>query len=483
MKSLLSKAVLLFCFCVGTETHIQAQQLVAETGSYGIDAKQKLVVWHEAHLRALTGKNTTATQLEFLGETPFKVALKDLSYSKSTSVAVNGETYRLYVSKLPMVSLRIDTFHLKNYKKRPGTLIYFRNGTYLKQTLGARYRGNLSLSFPKKSFDLEFWKDSISKQKTDVSFKEMRTDDDWILDAMYNEPLRLRSYVASNLWLAIHEPYYKKKEPQAKSGFEVLYVDLFLNGNYHGIYALSEGIDRKQLQLKANEGRQVYGELFKADAYEGAPDFKKAPAYNTIFPHWGGFEMSYPTVDYKAHWDDVAACVDFVINSSDAAFSKGIAEKIHIDNAIDYFLFVNLLRATDNLGKNYYLARYDKDEPYFFVPWDLDGVFGIILEGRRIATTNDILTNGLFKRLLELNPENYRSKMKLRWEALRQTAYSTPHLWEAMTQIYEQFMEEGIYEREFTVWPKTTTTESDYHYLKTWLNERLAYLDASFKAL
>ncbi|WP_366841162.1 CotH kinase family protein [Lacinutrix sp.] len=46
----------------------------------------------------------------------------------------------------------------------------------------------------KKSFDLEFWADLVSKEKKDIKFKGMRSDDDWILDAMYNEPLRLRSY-------------------------------------------------------------------------------------------------------------------------------------------------------------------------------------------------------------------------------------------------------------------------------------------------
>ncbi|WP_430928740.1 CotH kinase family protein [Polaribacter marinivivus] len=36
-----------------------------------------------------------------------------------------------------------------------------------------RYRGNLSLSFSKKSFDLEFWNDKISKQSKDVKFEGM----------------------------------------------------------------------------------------------------------------------------------------------------------------------------------------------------------------------------------------------------------------------------------------------------------------------
>ena len=58
--------------------------------------------------------------------------------------------------------------------------------------MGIRQRGNLSLRFPKKSYDIEFWNDTISKEKKDLKFEGLRDDDDLILDALYNEPLKVR---------------------------------------------------------------------------------------------------------------------------------------------------------------------------------------------------------------------------------------------------------------------------------------------------
>ena len=99
---------------------------------------------------------------------------------------------------------------------------------------------------------MEFWNDTLGAVTSDVSFGELRTDDDWILDALYNEPLRLRSYVANKLWLSIHQnPYYIDERPNAKSAADVMYVEVFLNGNYNGIYNLSEQVDKKQLKLKS----------------------------------------------------------------------------------------------------------------------------------------------------------------------------------------------------------------------------------------
>ena len=142
-----------------------------------------------------------------------------------------------------------------------------------------------------------------------------------------------------------------------------------------------------------------------------------------------------------------------------------------------------MLRATDNLGKNYYLARYSEGDPYFFVPWDLDGVMGIIQAGKHIATTDDLLSNGLFKRLINTNPNGFKDKMKERWNVLRQTEYSNNMLLGKMEKIYGRFSNEKIYEREYLIWPAKTSMPEQYNYLRTWLKDRLIYLDKHFEGM
>lgn len=471
------------CFlCFLATIKVFGQAVKAKEGSFGIDENQKIIVWHQKNIDSVLPKSNQAVSFEF--NRIFKLDQKPKSLAYDTPLALKSEnsSYRLYITKLPIVHLK-TRYTVKDNIKTLGLFTYFNGEKHIKNHIGIEHRGNLSLSFPKKSYDLEFWGDTINKTSVDVKFKGLRSDDDWILDGLFNEPLRIRSSLAAKLWLEIHQPSYLESEPKAKSGFDIDYVEVFKNDEYIGVYALSEPVDRKLLALKKNEEHLIQGALFKASSYEGAPEFKKAPKFNNLFPHWGGFEMKYPLVDSRASWETISKFVNLVVNENDEEFASQIHNSIHIDNAIDYFLFVNLLRATDNLGKNYYLAKYDMDHPYFFVPWDLDGVLGIIQEGKRIPTTNDILSNGLFDRLLKLDPDGYRSKLKLRWRGLRNAEFDEQRLLNNINTIYSRMKIEKVYEREQLIWPSEHTVVENHDYLKSWLKERLAYLDEYFSQL
>ena len=481
----LSSISLLVCtlFCVFSSF---SQSIIAKKGSYGIDEKNKIIVWHQKHLDSIISANNKITSIKF--NDTFKVtnSSNPLSYTKGIEVN-NGENYVLYISTLPLINVSLNSAALTHSVKIAGSFTYFNNNEFIESTMGVRQRGNLSLAFPKQSLDLEFWTDSISKKQKDLKFKGMRSDDDWILDGMYNEPLRLRSYLATNLWTEIYKPYYADKEPNAKSGFEVKFVEVFKNNAYYGVYQLSESVDRKQLKLKKAVENNIHGELYKANSYNGGPDFSKSPEkYNNLFPHWNGWKTEYPFINYKSDFGNLSNFTSLVINSKDETFSEKIEKEVVIANVIDYYLFINTMRATDNLGKNYYLGKYDANEPYFFIPWDLDGVLGVIQDGKQEHVTNSVLGNGLFNRLLEVNPNGYKEKVKARWITLRATAFSNEALLAKIDKIYTKFTNEKIYEREQLIWKNKlndTSNKEHYNYLKLFLEERLSFLDAHFKAL
>lgn len=478
-KCLLYTMVGLFSFY---QLNIQAQNVKAKEGSFGIDKVNKIIVWHLSNVDSVSRVNRNIKSIKFKNRFKLLDTVQSLSYSNKYNLTRKGSSYALYISKLPLVQMHVDTIINKNTKVL-GRYRYYNSNKLIESGIGIEYRGNLSLTYPKKTFDLEFWNDSIPDNSRDVKFKNLRDDDDWILDGLYNEPLRLRSFIASNLWTAIHKPYYQAEDSEAKSGIDMVFVELFQNQIYQGVFALSESVDRKLLNLKKNKNQIIKGELFKAASYEGAPGFKKAPEYNNLFPHWGGFEMIYPVIDYESHWEDLAQLINLVVNGTEDEFTKNIGRKIDLGNTIDYFLFINLLRATDNLGKNYYLARYDAADPYFFVPWDLDGVMGIIQDGKRIGTTDDVLSNGLFDRLLQANPNGFKEKLKSRWNGLRKNEFNEAKLQSSMEKLYTRFQKEKIYEREQLIWPNERTLEDDYTYLQTWLKNRLIYLDTYFRSL
>ena len=58
--------------------------------------------------------------------------------------------------------------------------------------------------------------------------------------------------------------------------------------------------------------------------------------------------------------------VFFVIYSSDEQFYTQYQTYFNIENAVDYFIFLNVARALDNAGNNLFVARYNVNEPYLY---------------------------------------------------------------------------------------------------------------------
>jgi len=459
-----------------------AQDSVAELTEnyYGIDQKNKIILCHNILIDALIQKDSTRDRLQ-LGDASY-IFINPPTQLKHTEryLVVNVvDTFQLYITSLPIIKIATpDT--IVDEPKKIARMSYVDSTSNFTTTIGIELRGNSALKYPKKSYDLEIRKDSLSEVSADLKFGQLRKDDDWILNSLYNEPLKLRTYFSTKLWLEVHKPSYLSQKPKAKSSNDLVFAEVFLNETYEGVYLLSEPVDRKQLQLKKMKHDTVHGELFKANRYADASSFEKAPTFNNAFPTWGGFQMKYPYENYQSHWEGIYQFVALVSTEEDEDFIAQIEQYLDLDNAIDYFLFVNLLRATDNLGKNYFLARQNHDTPYFFVPWDLDGVLGCIQDGKSIATTNDLLSNGLFNRLLASNPSNYRGRLSKRWEELRATIYSNDRLIENLKEAYSFLDQHKIYERDSLVWPSEKNPMNDLTYMENWLKKRLLFLDGVY---
>ena len=254
---------------------------------------------------------------------------------------------------------------------------------------------------------------------------------------------------------------------------------MLLNGQYQGLYALTERIDRKQLKLKKYAAGKIQGELYKGVDWGGAVTFSAVPDYNNRSATWGGFEYKEPSE--QTEWKTLHDFVDFVKNSPDAEFYNQFNTRFNLENAVDYFIFLNLMRATDNTGKNTYLAKYKANEPYYYAPWDLDGVLGDDWQGLNVNVTDDILTNGLYQRLFkEPGGGEFGAALASRWAALRSTALTQAAIMARLNQNSDYLLANNVYEREHLAWPAYRYDAAQLSFPATWLASRLAYLDAAF---
>ncbi len=56
------------------------------------------------------------------------------------------------------------------------------------------------------------------------------------------------------------------------------------------------------------------------------------------------------------------------MNIDDDTFYKNIEKRFYLKNAVNYFIFINLLRATDNEGKNIFMLNIIKTVHIFTFP-------------------------------------------------------------------------------------------------------------------
>ena len=342
---------------------------------------------------------------------------------------------------------------------------------------GIEIRGSSSLSFAKKSYNLELWSDTLTQSSRHLSFSGLRSDNNWILDGMYNDPLRMRNLVSHELWRDLFALPYPITDSSARPSVKATYTEVILNGTYQGVYALSERVDRKLLQLERSRDLSG-GELYKGTGF-GNTQFEYLPDFDNQFSYWGGFEHEYPHDTLS--WEKLFAFVQFVMESKDSEFHTNIGSHFDLENARLYYLFLNLLRARDNTGKNVYIARYNPDYPYFFVPWDLDGSWGMDWLGQPDTSTTEILKNGLLSRLLLRNPQDYRLLLADRWDSLRKGPLAYENLESRFRQRYQFLLNHKLLEREQIKWNEFQPSDQDLEALLTWTQRRLHFLDAHFQ--
>ena len=453
MKSKLALAIVLIMAVVGI---LSAQDLQQYKGVYGVDHGKKLVV--------ITGRLPE-------GIKPFK-----------ENIGVKGETYTCYRSELPLINITTDGPIVNSPAVHGMISVADADGNVIEMHAGLKIRGTSSQQYEKKSYRVELWADATGATMADTTFLGMRSDDDWNLEAMWSQPLRLRDKVANELWMEMYTLPYSESEPDALPGIRMEYADLFINDEYQGIYALTERMDRKQLNLRKYNG-EIRGVLYKGNG-AGAPTFESLTAYDNTSDTWDNYEWVYPNEsDSAINWNHLYSFTNFVMNASDNVFNSQYSAQFDKVNAIDYYLFINALMAMDNMGRNIFLARYKKSSTYIYLPWDLDAIWGLDTDGNQTYVTTGLMGNGFYDRLIQdCNVNGFVASARTRYNTLRSGVLTKEHIMEMVQNQYNELMESGAYDREHEAWPEYTMDESQLNYISMWLDDRFSYLDNEINA-
>ena len=366
--------------------------------------------------------------------------------------------------------------------------------------IGIETRGSSSQwYFPKKAFGVET-RDSKGND-LDVSLLGMPAGSDWVLSASYGDKTLMRNVLT-----------YQLANLAGNYASRTRYCEVVINGIYQGVYILTEkikrGADRVNIsKLKTTDvkGDAVTGGyIVKLDKTTGAP----APNWLSKFNNPANalendivFQVEYPKLDdiNPAQLTYIRAYVD----SFETALSTkplgdartGYRHYINTASFIDYFLLTELSRNIDGycFSTYFYKDRMSKGGKLTMGPaWDYDLAWGSAgfcsgsdPAGWVYSNTGCAHQMPFWWRQL-LNDPAYRRELRARWTALRATVLRQDNLDNLIDANAAQVAESQA--RNFTAWPilgvgvwanavAFATYPQEVTYLKTWMHQRLAWLD------
>jgi hypothetical protein len=446
------------------------------------------------------GENFNFGQVLATGKFPIEIR-------NNSSVVASGT---IYFSCLPLVQIYSEGYIGSVYNQAGLVVIEPKKSDKAEIVrMNIKIRGAFAAGLRQKAYAIKL-KDTDGQTSIDRSFFGLRNDNNWILDAMYIDPARMRNRVSTDLWNDFSvKPYYFSSEPTLVNGTRGNFTEVFINDSYQGLYCMTEKIDRKQLKLKKLNDEVSpavpRGELFKGkdwdsgtfggNLYWDGVAHTMSTTYNNRSTWWSGFEAKYPKLDdgEPLNWKPL---VDAITVSSylmsDATFKSLVATHYDLPVFLDYYLFIELMLASDNHGKNTYFSVYDQTVSHkvTITPWDCDGTWGRRWEGSsNLTVANQDLDNfisfyehaqnNLFIRLKSLDYDDYKNKLKNRYRELRGNHFSHDKLMKRFEQYYDLFVKSGAATRERSKWG-VGDFKNEMSFLSTWIANRLTYLDNQY---
>lgn len=365
-------------------------------------------------------------------------------------------------------------------------------------------RGSSSQMFPKKSYGFET-RDEAGNN-LNVSLLGMPSENDWILYAPYTDKSMMRDVLA-----------YQLSWKMGWYASRTRYCELVLNGEYNGVYVLMEKIKRDggRVNIKKIDADDLAG-----DSLTGGYIVKIDKTTGTNYSGWTSPYQPYPgawqSIYYQYHDPDGIEIqpqqAQYIQNYITAVEGKiynmlGGNNFLMYDTIIEVNSFIDFLLSNE-LGKNvdgYRLSSYlykDRNSEGGKLNagplWDFNLAYG------NADYYNGWITSG-WQYQLQNNDDGYANPFywtKLmadtkfkelcvnRWNSLRQNGFSKDSinafidqtaalLEESQVRNYQKWPILGVY-----VWPNAyvgQTYADEINYLKTWISNRIDWLDEQLK--
>lgn len=389
---------------------------------------------------------------------------------------------------------------LRVIEEHDGTLQHLaRSEASVESRVSLEVHGDSSATLAKKSYRLELIDDA--QKARDLPLLGLPPGSDWVLHSCGFDPSCMRNALVYTLGRALG--HYA---PRTR------FVELFVDGVYHGLYVLIERVRRDDHRVhlpkparRAADGDVTGGYIFKMDLGEGAPadtvprDWV-SPVSQTVYSYY------YPrpgeiTAAQKAYLHDHVSRFEAAMRSrpwSDA--QGGYRQWLHLPSWVDFALIQELSLNPDAYFKSVYLQKWPRSMGDLIAIgpfWDFDLAFGVVdfrggrnlqawahqmnrFGGERVAYDppgESPYVPEFWERLWD-DPA-FQQRLRCRWHSLRTGVLRLDRL-EALIDGWLEELAVAL-PRDWERWkdlPKNSF-HGDGDNLKAFIGKRVAWMDAN----
>ncbi|MEM9545163.1 MAG: CotH kinase family protein [Bacteroidota bacterium] len=225
------------------------------------------------------------------------------------------------------------------------------------ENVGFRLRGNTSRSADKKSFKID-----INEFMPGRKFYGVTKIN---LNGQHNDPTSARAKICADLADQIGIPSLRTN-----------HVELYINGNYYGLYTNTEHIDQNYAKKRfGNKNGNLYKCLFPADlAYKGdSPN-----NYKEVVSGRRNYDLK--SNEYADDYSDLANFIRVLNLTSDADLPCELENVFNVDLYLKTIIFDILTGNWDGPiynKNNFYLYHNQFTSQFEYIPYDLDNTLGI----------------------------------------------------------------------------------------------------------
>jgi CotH protein len=321
--------------------------------------------------------------------------------------------------------------------------------------IGIERRGQSSQMFPKQSYAVEL--------QRDAALLGMPEDDDWVLYAPYNDKTLMRNVVA-----------YGTARAMGSYAARTRFVELHLNGRYHGVYVLME---RLELGDDRVAGDALLELTFAFQARTKGPYFRTPVRRRPIV--WEDPERG----DMKRTRANAIAAR---VRRAERALYRGGPWRRYIDeaSAVDFALVQELFKNQDGFHASTFMALHGDGRLRLGPVWDFDISMGNSDYGPSRTLRGWMLSGRDWAERM-YRDRRFEARMAARWRELRRAGLKRDVFAivnragrELRGEIVPNFRRWPVLDRR--IWPNPRARGSyraEVRFLRSWLNRRIRWID------